>query len=250
MLQLATVSRVPSAAPGRTLVLALAVTVAACSTGASRPDVSAPPDAPGPASVRRADGSELPHLAEVKSEIIDFHDSGEWESRIDAIGAEAQERLDQELPGTKRPALVLDIDDTALSTFSIQKRLGFGWVPEAWDDWVQTGVAPAHRGILELYRHAQRSGVAVFFVTGRREHLREATERQLRAAGYTSWVGLYMKPDDYAEPSAVPYKAESRRQIEEQGFEILVNVGDQSSDLDGGHARGTYQVPNPMYYRP
>lgn len=233
------------------LALALATALGACSATTDTPvqPTHLAPHA-GPSPVTRADGSQIAHLSELKSQIIDFHDSGEWEQQIDAIGAEARTRLDEDLPTAKRPALVLDIDDTALSTFDVQRRLGFGWVPNEWDAWVQEATAPPHRGILELYRHAMKSGVAVFFITGRREHLREATERQLRAAGYSRWVGLHMKPDDYDEDSVVPYKSARRREIEEQGFEILANVGDQQSDLDGGHARTSYKLPNPMYHRP
>lgn len=224
----------------------------ACSAPATPPPAPASPTTLGPAGsrVRLSDGTELQHLSETKAAILAFHESGEWERQVDEIARQARDRLDAELPGVARPAIVLDVDDTALSTFAIQQRLGFGWVPDGWDEWARTATAPAHRGILDLYRHALRKGVAVFFVTGRREDLRAATERQLRAAGYGRWVGLSMKPDDYDEPSAVPFKVARRRAIEEEGFEILLNVGDQWSDLEGGHARATFKLPNPVYWRP
>ena len=42
-----------------------------------------------------------------------------------------------------------------------------------------------------------------------------------------------------------------RARIEEElGFTILVNVGDQDSDLAGGHARKAFKLPNPMYFIP
>jgi len=198
--------------------------------------------------VRLNDGRELANFGAHKARIVEFHDSGEWEEQIDAITAQARERLDSELATARRPAIVLDVDDTALSTFAVQRRLGFGWVPSHWTQWVESGVAPPHPGVLALYRHALDRGVAVFFITGRRERLREATERQLRAAGYDRWAGLYLKPDDYTEWSVVPYKAGVRRAIEEQGSEIVLNMGDQWSDLKGGFARATYKLPNPMYY--
>lgn len=212
---------------------------------------SIPPHAGAAESgVRLRDGRELGNFGAHKRLIVEFHDSGEWEAQIDAITAQARERLDAELATARRPAIVLDVDDTALSTFAVQRRLGFGWVPSHWTQWVETGVAPAHLGVLALYRHALDRGVAVFFVTGRRERLREATERQLRAAGYDHWAELHLKPDDYTERSVVPYKAGVRRAIEEQGFEIVLNMGDQWSDLKGGFTRATFKLPNPMYYTP
>jgi hypothetical protein len=55
--------------------------------------------------------------------------------------------------------------------------------------------------------------VKVFFITGRREHARADTRANLRAEGYR----------------------------------MVVNVGDQRSDLDGGRALRRIRLPNPMY---
>jgi acid phosphatase len=48
----------------------------------------------------------------------------------------------------------------------------------------------------------------------------------------------------------VEFKAAERRKLAEQGWVIAVNVGDQASDLDGGHAERTYRLPNPFYLVP
>ena len=37
-----------------------------------------------------------------------------------------------------------------------------------------------------------------------------------------------------------------RAQIEQQGYTIIANLGDQPSDLAGGYAERTYQLPNPF----
>ena len=102
-------------------------------------------------------------------------------------------------------------------------------------------------GTLELYRTATRLGVAVFFITGRPEEEREATERNLRAAGYESWAGLVLRPSS-GDRSA--FKTSVRRQITQDGYTILANVGDQESDLVGGHAQRTFKIPNPFYEVP
>jgi hypothetical protein len=31
---------------------------------------------------------------------------------------------------------------------------------------------------------------------------------------------------------------------------VVVNLGDQMSDLDGGHAERMYKLPNPFYFVP
>jgi len=35
-----------------------------------------------------------------------------------------------------------------------------------------------------------------------------------------------------------------------QGYDILLTIGDQYSDLKGGYADKGFKLPNPMYYLP
>lgn len=238
--------------PARIPALFLALAVFACSAPSAHRTSS--PEQPIPdrpfSGIELPDGSKVPNLATVKGEIVRFHDSGLWEEAVDRIADEARARLDELLPSERRPALVLDIDDTALSTYSLQRRLFFGYTERAWNRWMEDDSPPAHPGILELFRHARDRGVAVFFVSGRRESARQATERQLRSAGYEDWTGLILKPSDYQERSVVPYKAGARAEIEAMGYTIVVNVGDQWSDLEGGHALASFKLPNPIYIIP
>jgi len=48
----------------------------------------------------------------------------------------------------------------------------------------------------------------------------------------------------------VPYKTGARKDLEKKGARIVLNVGDQQSDLSGGHAKYTVKLPNPMYFTP
>jgi len=95
------------------------------------------------------------------------------------------------------------------------------------------------------------NGVAVFLISGRAESLREPTARNLADAGITTYEGLLLRPDDVSgSPSIIPFKASARQRIAEEGYRILVNVGDQESDLAGGWAERMYKLPNPMYFIP
>ena len=89
--------------------------------------------------------------------------------------------------------------------------------------------------------------MAVFFVTGRRGRAREDTIDNLKAEGYTGWKGLRLRPDDQPLRRKDGWKARVRRAIERRGYRIVVNVGDQRSDLDGGHSLRSFRLPNPMY---
>jgi phosphoglycolate phosphatase-like HAD superfamily hydrolase len=236
----------------RAPALLLALALSACSLPASsRSAAPARSEVDRPSSgIELADGSTIPNLATIKGEIVRYHDSGLWEAAVGRIADQARARLDELLPESRRPALVLDIDDTALSTYSLQRRLFFGYTERAWNRWMEDQSPPPHPGILRLFRYAKRRGIAVFFVTGRREPARQETARQLRTAGYEGWDGIFLKPSAYREPSVVPYKSGARAAIEAQGYEILVNVGDQWSDLEGGHALASFKLPNPIYIIP
>jgi hypothetical protein len=78
--------------------------------------------------------------------------------------------------------------------------------------------------------------------------LRVPTERNLKVQGYEGYVGIYFKPENYQNPSVVDHKTKSREAIEKAGYDILLNIGDQDSDLKGGHALKTFKIPNPAYY--
>jgi acid phosphatase len=59
-----------------------------------------------------------------------------------------------------------------------------------------------------------------------------------------------MEPVGAHFASAADFKAPQRGDIEEQGYTIIANVGDQPSDLEGGFAERIYLLPNPFYRIP
>jgi acid phosphatase len=44
------------------------------------------------------------------------------------------------------------------------------------------------------------------------------------------------------------YKTKERIKVEAEGYTIIAGVGDQMSDIDGGHSGCTFKVPNPFYF--
>ena len=50
--------------------------------------------------------------------------------------------------------------------------------------------------------------------------------------------------------TVIQYKSGARAKIAEEGYTIIVNAGDQASDLAGGYAERAYKLPNPFYYIP
>ncbi len=187
-------------------------------------------------------------LPAAKAAVVQYYEQGQYEREVAKVMAEATALL----PATavqdgKRLAVVLDIDETALSTYEYQKGMGFGHYGKAWQQWIEMRRATAIAPVLAFYQAAQARGLTLFFVSGRREKSRPATTDNLRQVGYDGWEKLYLKADDHREPSVRPFKQRCREEIEAAGYVIWLNVGDQRSDLDGGHARHEIELPNLIY---
>jgi acid phosphatase len=200
-----------------------------------------------PAGVGAAHAAE-PAAPAAPAAIVAYHDSGEWARDTTLVLGRAERQLDLAALAIRRPALVLDVDDTSLSSYDCLKLRAFA--RSAGSACARRAEMPAIPETLALYRHARAQGVSVFFLTGRRERLRRATVANLRGAGYTGGWRLVMRPNRERPGSHAGFKARRRRWIERRGFRIVANVGDQRSDLTGGSALRTFKVPNPMYVIP
>jgi len=154
-------------------------------------------------------------------------------------------------PGEKT-ALIFDIDETTLSSYCEMKREDFGYVDAMFNAWVVTqDAAVPIPGSVRLFRQARAAGIAVFFITGRPDSQRVATERNLRAAGYAGWTHLAMRDASEIKMPTQAYKSLERKKIVDEGYRILMNVGDQWSDLNGEpRAEWSVKLPNPFYFLP
>jgi predicted secreted acid phosphatase len=188
------------------------------------------------------------------AEIREYYSSGDWGRAVSKQVKKAKRWLKartEARDAPKKPALVLDIDETSLDNYPcLDASGGLPYDGVVYAQCVVAYDAPAIRPVRSLFRRARELGVSVFFITGRPQPLRDGTLRNLRAAGFTGKYELFLEPDGYDEESAVPYKSGARRKIQRRGFRIIANVGDQRSDLKGGYSERTYKLPNPIYLTP
>jgi predicted secreted acid phosphatase len=187
-------------------------------------------------------------------QIREYYDSGAWNRGVVKQVKKAKAYLKQRTQGRKapkKPALVLDIDETSLDNYPcFVARGGIPYDSGINAQCVTAYDAPAIKPVLSLFKRARELKVAVFFITGRPEQIRDGSLDNLRAAGYTGKYELHLRPADYESESAIPAKRASRKAIQRRGFKILANVGDQQSDLKGGFSERTYKLPNPIYVTP
>jgi acid phosphatase len=207
-----------------------------------------------------SDGSQPANLGVLKLQLLDYKCFGAYDRDVANVLAEAKSYLDYRANGFGKLALVLDIDETSLSNLPNLLANDFGFFrggtctlvpgePCGFDRWIADHTADPILPTLDLFNTAKAKGVAVFFISTRREDQRAATVNNLKAAGYEGWEDLLLKqPDD--KSSSQEFKTARRKEIENLGFTIIANVGDQHSDLRGGHAERVFKVPNPFYFIP
>lgn len=237
----------------RVLAALLATPLLCAAPAAAQPP--APPTPIVPAPVQPG------NVGELKTEATRYYDSGAYLTDLQAAAAPAGAWITEQAPRVARPAVVFDIDETALSNWEVIRANDFGRIIDgpctalpqgpcgwrAWDLLAQSTVIPP---TLDVFRTARDRGAAVFFITGRDESQRAATAANLDAAGYTGYTRLIMEPVDGQYVSAADFKAPQRALIEQQGYTVIANIGDQPSDLAGGFAQRTFALPNPFYRIP
>lgn len=114
--------------------------------------------------------------------------------------------------------------------------------------YVLEGSAPALPETKRLYNKLVSMGVKPVFLTGRTEDQRVITETNLRRQGITGWMNLLLKQPGF-KGSAVAYKSGERQKLQDAGYAIVGNIGDQWSDLLGApEGSRTFKLPDPMYY--
>ncbi len=201
-------------------------------------------------------GEKLENLDLLKEKLEKYHACtcrcGCYAHDLDAQAAKAIAFLKKRTAGVLRGeklALVLDIDETTLSNYEEMEKKGFAYDAKAFAVWENEAAAPAIPGTLKLYKEAQRLGVAVFFLTGRPESERAATERDLQKQGFEQWQELILRSASEEKETAKVYKSAERGRIEKEGYRIVLNVGDQWSDLRGvPEAEYSVKYPNPYYF--
>lgn len=178
-----------------------------------------------------------------------YKDSGAYDKALAKTYANATSYVKGQLTKhPKKPAVVLDIDETAMSNYACLDAADFDLIGLA--QCVAGNKSVAIAPALKFYKAVRAGKVAVFFVTGAPEGLCDGRRGNLTAQGFTGKLAVTCRPSDDDNDSLVPFKSSARKAIQKRGFTILANLGDQRSDLAGGYARKTFKLVNPIYVTP
>jgi 5'-nucleotidase (lipoprotein e(P4) family) len=152
-----------------------------------------------------------------------------------------------------KPAVVLDIDETALDNSPYQARLirSGGEFNEAdWAAWCKEAIARPMPGAVEFTRFAAGHGIAVIYISNRAKDLDDATLANLRAAGFPvagkdSFLGLGTFVEGCEQ---VGSEKGCRRQRVAKDYRVLMQFGDQIADfanVPGNTAQGRQKAMAP-----
>jgi predicted secreted acid phosphatase len=228
------------------LCASLVLAFAGCTVvSSSSPAASAPAAAVAPAS-----NGEPYNLYLLKQELKAYIDEGRYEAGLAAVAAEAKQWVEQRAvraTAGEKLAVVFDLDETLLSNLQHMRGMDFGYVPKLWDEWVAEGDATAIVPVRDVYLAARARNLTIVFITGRKTSDQPGTEKNLRAAGIGGYSRIFYKPNGFAGTTEAFKTATRRKLVEEEGYTIIANIGDQASDLAGGFSERTFKLPNPFY---
>lgn len=131
--------------------------------------------------------------------------------------------------GVEKPAVVLDIDETILdnSAYSAwQVATDNPYSTETWALWTDLAAAPEVPGATAFLNLADSLGVALFYVSNRDTSALEPTIKNMEEMGMPQLTQsqFYLKTNTSG-------KAERRKAIEDQGYDVVLFVGDNLGDF-------------------
>jgi predicted secreted acid phosphatase len=178
------------------------------------------------------------------AEGLKFSYTPEFQKQFDDAIESARSAVQKHLNEPK-VAIVSDIDETLLDNRELfEQNPEFKW-PQ-FIEWANKSKAPVLKPTADLLSWARQNGYAIFLITGRPESMRAVTIENLVKQG-VAYDGLFMRDSAKSVP-AEQVKTPYREQIEKLGFKIVVNIGDQYSDIRGGHAEDCEKLPNRIYF--
>lgn len=194
--------------------------------------------------------AEPENLGLLKQRVRAYMESPEYLAEMEPVAREAAAFITERAAmraGEERLAVVLDIDETSLSNLPHIREMDFAYKDARWDAWLLEARCPPIAPVLEIHRVARANGVAVFFLSGRKEFARNATARNLIGTGFAGFEALILKADGSDHPTS-EFKACERARLAAAGWTIIACVGDQESDFAGEHTGRKFKIPNPAYF--
>jgi len=188
-------------------------------------------------------------VVERNKAFIQYFESGKYLTEMSDILIEAKLYLKTKINPSKKLAVIFDIDETCLSNYNILKSMHFPQkrqqLLEIFQKYIKHQKPQAIPPTLDLYQYCLDNYYSVFFITGRPnipEYI-ELTQNHLKQAGFSIYQNIFFTPKDQKNFNKINH----HQTVVDQGFEIILNIGDQQRDLVGHYALKHVKLPNPFY---
>jgi len=181
--------------------------------------------------------------------VSEYYSTGGHDVELRGIIAPAIEHF-KNINVNPNDAVVIDIDETALSNFEMFRASNYQWNEKLFTESITNESAPAIKPVLELYNILIQKNFKIFFITGRAytESNYEHTIGNLQKEGYTQIDTLIMHSKKFRGKTAQEYKSAVRAELTNAGYNLVGTIGDQWSDLGGGNSGYLVRVTNYLYY--
>lgn len=134
----------------------------------------------------------------------------------------------------KPPAVILDLDETVMDNSGYQAwtvKANTGFSGKTWTEYVNSETSGAIPGSLEFIKYAVSKGVAVFYISNRKDFEEKATIANLKALGYPvddSGANVLTRgeKEEWKKSAKSP-----RRMAVAATHRVLLNIGDNLADF-------------------
>lgn len=189
------------------------------------------------------------NLTLAKQHVIQYHESGQYDRDVKRIITRTIKYFEG-VEVVPNATVILDIDETLLSSFADQKSISFGYIPKLSHEWISKSDAPVIPETKRLYDYLVKRGFKIIFITGRKKPEYDSTVKNLKKHGIATFEKLILRERHETNITAEEYKSARRKKLTEEGYKIVGCIGDQWSDLSGGYTGYQVKLPNYTYMIP
>lgn len=180
------------------------------------------------------------------NKVQEYVESGQYDKEVYLLTIKAKAIINYEVLTNPRPkTVIIDIDETILSNLPyIKEQEDLNDVNKLCE-WQHNGLCQPIKPMVNFYNWLRTKPINIIFITARPLDLQSATMENFTKHGIE--VPRIIFRDALQWPVPKLFKTHERRLICQAGNDIILNIGDQPTDFEGGHWKQALKVPNPFY---
>ncbi|SHH51594.1 5'-nucleotidase, lipoprotein e(P4) family [Thermosipho atlanticus] len=141
--------------------------------------------------------------------------------------------MDLKEEATQTRAVIVDVDETVLNNSPYDAgHIGTEHAyPVGWTEWCEARLATAIPGAVEFLNYVAKTGGEVFYITNRKENVKQATIDNLKMLGFP------FADEEHVLTRTTTSDKEPRRQMVAKKYRIVLLMGDNLNDFSSLFAK-------------